>query len=191
MCLVVFDLAIVFALLLRSGICQRVDLEGFTDNSPDVSANGTHFRSPQAFTSDGDSFLLYALFAAGLAVCFVVVFMYCCVVKNQDAPANAPNAQPSISRSVFDTTLTVLLPNQHVASENDVVIADSMHEYRVPQSLFMQPVESENCYESTFSGADSRPTDLVVSLKNYPSDIHLMDDLDNRDCVFVSFVTHM
>ena len=191
MCLVVFDSAVVFALLLSLASCQRADLKELTDNSPHFSANGTRFGSPHAITSDGDSFLLYALFAAGLAMCFVVVFMYYCLVKNQDAPAIATNAQPSVSRSVFDNTLTVLLPNQHIASENDVVIADSAHEYRVPQSLFMQPVESENCYESTFSGADNHPTDLVTSLKNYPSDIHLMDDLDKRDCVFVSFVTHM
>ena len=191
MCLVVFDSAVVFALLLSLASCQRADLEEFTNNSPHFSANGTRLGSPQAITSDGDSFLLYALFAAGLAVCFVVVFMYCCLVKNQDAPASATNAQPSVSRSVFDNTLTVLLPNQHVASENDVVIADSAHEYRVPQSLFAQAVESENCYESTFSGTDNHPIDLVTSLKNYPSDIHLMDDLDKKDCVFVSFVTHM
>ena len=128
--------------------------------------------------------LLLALFGGLL----IVDELYC---SNQLCPELAPRPTPPEERFAFDDTLTVPFTSDTVVPIRPTTIEDVSQTQEVPQSVTVEPVTNENCYESSFAEETVNHPVALSSMDNFPSHIHLMEEMEKPKRVYVSFVTHM
>lgn len=128
--------------------------------------------------------LLLALFGGLL----IVDELYC---SNQLCPELAPRPTPPEERFAFDDTLTVPFTSDTVVPIRATTIEDVSQTQEVPQSVTVEPVTNENCYESSFAEETVNHPVALSSMDNFPSHIHLMEEMEKPQRVYVSFVTHM